>query len=145
MTKEETLQILAMLSAYYGEGKSDVKTMVKAWHLIIGEFDYIIAERAIVEFAKNDTRDYASFPTPGAIVKAIKKQKGIYSLIFNTIYHNGSYRELPEVAQRIISEDGFEQMKAKDKTQLLNEREKIIETFIKRDNDKGLLTAKGDC
>ena len=144
MTKEGTAQILAMLSAYYGEGKSDVKTMVKAWHLIIGEFDYLIAERAIVEFAKNDTRDYASFPTPGAIVKAIKKQKGIYNLIFNTIYHNGSYRELPEVAQRIISEDGFEQMKAKDKTQLLNEREKIIETFIKRDNDKGLLTAKGD-
>lgn len=145
MTKEGTAQILAMLSAYYGEGKSDVKTMVNAWHLIIGEFDYLIAERAIVEFAKNDTRDYASFPTPGAIVKAIKKQQGIYNRIFNTIYHNGSYRELPEVAQRIISEDGFEQMKAKDKTQLLNEREKIIETFIKRDNDKGLLTAKGDC
>ena len=74
MTKQETIQIMAMLGAFYGAGKSNPEIMAEGWHLILEPYDFDIARRAVLNYAKNDVREYASFPTVGNIVKCINDE-----------------------------------------------------------------------
>ena len=111
MTKDETIMILAMLSAYYGQGKADPNQMVSAWHLILREYEYGVAEKAVIEFARTDSRDYASFPSVGQIINAIEKQKGYANLVFNSIWARQDYDTLPEGAQRLITWQRYNELK----------------------------------
>lgn len=133
MTKEETLASLAHLSAFYGEGKSDVKMMVEAWHEVIGEYDYYIVKRAIIEFAKNDTRDYASFPPAGRIIEEIKKQNGMYNRIYNELLKSTDYESLSEEAKKIIKKEIYDNFMNRNYEQKLNCREDVIKMLRKND------------
>ncbi|MEE0897852.1 MAG: replicative helicase loader/inhibitor [Acutalibacteraceae bacterium] len=73
MTREETIKILAMLNAFYAGGKNDPNQQVAAWYLIFQKYDYNAAKQAVINFAENDTRDYATFPACGVIVAEIRK------------------------------------------------------------------------
>ena len=132
MNKTETLAIMSMLSAFYGQGKSDPQAMSNAWHLILRDYDYHIAERAVIRFAKNDIREYASFPGVGQIVRAIENESKMANRIFNSIYQGNSYDSLSAEEQALISRENYLQGLAKDKQALLDERDKVIEALLKK-------------
>lgn len=112
MTKEETLKILAMLSAFYGQGKSNPSNMATAWHLILGKYEYRIAQKAILTFAENDTREYATFPAVGKIVEAIKfeekKEYAPINAIVRGIAYGRHYSNLPDEAKALISSEKYD-------------------------------------
>lgn len=110
MTLKETIQILAILNAFYGQGKADPKMMANAWHVILKDFEYTIAEQAVYTFAKSDYRDYATFPSVGQIVKAIRHEEKMPNLIFNFARHGELYRNMPDRAKEMITEEAFERL-----------------------------------
>lgn len=91
MTKEETIKILAMLNAFYAGGKNDPQQQVVAWHMILGKYEYEAALKAVLRFAENDVREYASFPAVGAIVKLIREEKEKYDNSIKAIIHHIAY------------------------------------------------------
>ena len=116
MTKEECIKIMAMLGAFYGGGKTDPKMQAEAWYLILGKYDYRVAEQAVLHFAENDTRDYATFPTVGKIVEQIgneitKINKPIEDIIKAVAYGNW-YVDLSSEAKQLISPELFSEWKS---------------------------------
>lgn len=111
MTKTETITILSMLSSFYSGGKNDPKLQADAWHLILYKYDFVTAQKAVLNFAENDTRDYATFPAVGVIVKEIKCQQKIeerpYREITRAIQYGKNYDELSIEAKNIISEANY--------------------------------------
>lgn len=107
MTLAETIMIMAKLSAFYGQGKSDAKIMARAWHEILEPYDYKIASGAVTQYARNDMRDYATFPTAGVIVEAIEQEYGVRRRIYNGMLAGVPYKEIGERAREIISEEDY--------------------------------------
>ena len=72
-TEVETAKIIALLREYYPRDveASSVKAKVRAWFMIIGQYDYATAQAAVVSFAALDTKGF--MPSPGQIVEAISK------------------------------------------------------------------------
>lgn len=130
MTKDETLKIMFMLSAYYGEGKSDARIMAQAWHLILQKYDYGIAQRAVLNFAENDTREYASFPTVGTIVGEIKHQQSLCNGIFNSLYDRVSYEHLSEEKQKLISKSRYDTLLELDYDGIIANKSKIKQEIL---------------
>jgi hypothetical protein len=112
MTKQECIQILAMLGAFYGGGKTDPKAQVQAWHTILQKYPYDIAERAVINFAENDVRDYATFPAVGKIVQAIreeeKKRNAPIKEIIRNISYGHDYPSLSDAAKELISRETYD-------------------------------------
>lgn len=111
MTRTECIQIMAMLGAFYSGGKNNPKLQAEAWYLILGKYPYRIAEQAVLHFAENDTREYATFPTVGKIVEAIKAEqkridKPIREIIRNISYGR-DYIQLTNDAKALISEEAY--------------------------------------
>ena len=108
MTKEETIKIMAMLGAFYGGGKTNPKMQAEAWHLVLNKYDYHMAEQAVLHFAENDIRDYATFPAVGKIVDEIRKykiklEKPIKEII-TSVWYGKDYKELSNGAALLIEE-----------------------------------------
>lgn len=118
MTKEECVKILAMLGAYYGGGKTDPVAQAQAWYLILQKYPYKVAERAVVNFAENDIRDYATFPAVGKIVQAIKseitKDNAPIKEIIKAVSYGWSYSQLSGTASSLISEDKYDEWLSMD-------------------------------
>ena len=91
MTKEETIKILAMLNAFYAGGKNDPKQQATAWHMVLSKYDYDAALKAVLRYAENDTREYASFPAVGSIVALIKQEQEFYNSNIKAIIHSIAY------------------------------------------------------
>lgn len=91
MTKEETIKILAMLNAFYAGGKNDPKQQATAWHMVLSKYDYDAALKAVLRYAENDTREYASFPAVGSIVALIKQEQEFYNNSIKAIIHGIAY------------------------------------------------------
>lgn len=106
MTKEETIKIMAMLGAFYSGGKNDPKAQANAWHLILGKYNYEDAEAAVLRFAENDSRDYATFPAVGKIVAEIRKEASrkddIVKEVMLSISYGKSYDIMSDAAKRLI-------------------------------------------
>lgn len=116
MTKEETIKVMAVLCALYGQGKGDPKMMATAWHLILQDYGYDETCAAVVEFAKNDVRDYATFPAVGKIVQAIEAMRTKRNRAINEVYmaialNNKAYEDLSETAKAICPPALFEEWK----------------------------------
>lgn len=111
MTKDETLKIMAMLSAYYGRPKANSTDMANAWHLILAKYDYQMACNAVVAFAENDTRDYATFPAPGVIVKIIRqecsKSTANINEVLTGVTSGKSWINLSPEARSLVNEDRY--------------------------------------
>lgn len=56
---------------YANMGAEDLKGLSMAWALVLGEYDFAIASRAVQLYLANDTRGFP--PSPGQIVDAIHK------------------------------------------------------------------------
>lgn len=111
MTKSETIQIMAMLGAFYGAGKSNPEIMAEGWFLILEPYDFEMARRAVLTFAKNDTRDYATFPAVGKIVKCIeeemRKEQAPVAEVVRAISYGWGYDQLSSEAKALISEERY--------------------------------------
>ena len=107
MTKQETIQIMAMLGAFYGAGKSNPEVMAEGWHAILEPYEFEVARRAVLNYAKNDVREYASFPTVGNIVKCINneiaKDEAPVKEVVRAISYGWGYDQLSKDAKEIIS------------------------------------------
>lgn len=144
MTKEETILIMAKLSAFYGQGKSDAKMMAGAWHEILKDYDFLTASNAVTQFAKHDVREYATFPAVGCIVEAIDKEQRVKQKIYNFAFNDRLYEELPMRAKEIISKEKFEWFREMDQEFLRENRENVLESIQRiyeggqlENNDKG--------
>lgn len=126
MTKNETLLIMAKLSAFYGQGKADARMMAQAWHEILKDYDFWVANNAVTQFAKHDLREYATFPTVGVIVKEIEKEKGMINRIYNLAFVNGSYGDLPIRAQEIITEEQYKLIAQKGQEELQKNKQSVL-------------------
>ena len=111
MSEKETVMIMAMLGAFYSGGKNDPKMQAAAWHKILYKYDYSAAEKAVLHFAENDTRDYATFPAVGKIVQAIrmqqKRESDSIKGVIRGISYGRKYGDLSDESKAIISEPKY--------------------------------------
>lgn len=144
MTKTECIKIMAMLGAFYSGGKNDPKLQAEAWYLILGKYPYRIAEQAVLHFAENDTREYATFPTVGAIVAEIKaEQKRIekpINEIIRAIAYGYDYTQLSTEARALIEEGAYKEWLAMDAEEYAGKMSILSE--ILKGNQQKLLEEK---
>lgn len=130
MNLHETTVILYMLSAYYGMGKADARSMAMAWHAILKEYDFGYAQEAVIEFAKRDERDYAAFPAVGKIIKSIDERVGLRNLAINGAYNGDEYDKLPDKCKEVVTKSQYEKLTAKTPEELLENRNKALEWLM---------------
>lgn len=142
MTRTEVGKVLALLSAYYDKGQRsmDVKATVAAWHYVIGEYDYDVAKLAVIEYAKNDTRDYASFPSAGVIRKAIENELAVPNRIFNHLRKGIPYEGITDKEKTYIGEKAYNSLMSMREEALLD----YHDTFVKRIRTENGLLLEGE-
>lgn len=128
MTKEQTIKVLAMLNGFYAGGKNDPKQQAFAWHLVLSKYDFDDAMAAVIRFAENDNRDYATFPAVGRIVAEIKKESTARTLtvqeIIRAISYGKPYKHLTDRAQALISQETFDEWAKVDAMEFAQNSEK---------------------
>lgn len=137
MNKHEVIKILSLLTAYYGKSKAEADIMVNAWYILLKDYDYAIAEQAVIEYAKNDHREYSQFPQIGAVIQSIKDEQKSITAIRNFAYYGKEYDELPERSKKWINKERFERLKKCPDEYLLENMEQIRNTLC-----RGLLTER---
>lgn len=138
MTKQETIKIMAMLSAFYAGGKNDPEQQATAWHLVLQNYSYESASKAILRFAENDVRDYATFPAVGKIVAEIRKVEAeleapVKEIIYR-IQTGLDYYGLSANAQMLISEPQYNEWSRVDAETFNHKAEEYAEVLRRRLN-----------
>lgn len=127
MTKDETIKIMSMLGAFYSGSKNNAKMQAAAWHLILEKYDYEIAQKAVLNYAENDTRDYATFPAVGVIVREIQKQQQLEARpikeVIRSISYGKGYEDISDAAKKIISEKIYNSWLKMDAEEFANKSE----------------------
>ena len=133
MTKSETIQLMAMLGAFYGAGKANPEIMAEGWFMILEPYDFQIAQKAVLNYARNDVREYASFPTVGNIVRCIeeemRKDQAPIKEIVRNISYGRDYSLLTADAKSIISEERYNSWLKMDAEEFANKSMVIAETL----------------
>ena len=133
MTKGETIDIMAMLEAFYGQGKGNPEIMAEGWFLILESYDFQTAQKAVLNYAKNDVREYASFPTVGNIVKCIeeemRKDNAPIKEVVKAVSYGWGYNQLSADAKQIISEDRYDSWLKMDAEEFSNKAGIMAETL----------------
>jgi hypothetical protein len=133
MTKKETIQIMALLSAFYGAGKGNPEVMAEGWYWILEPYDYEMARRAVLTYARNDTREYGTFPTVGNIVKCIeeemRKDQAPIKEIVRNISYGRDYSMLTAEAKSLISQERYDAWLKMDAEEFANKSMVIAETL----------------
>ena len=142
MTKEETIKILALLNAFYAGGKNDPKQQAVAWHLVLGKYDYEDAMSAVLRFAENDTRDYATFPAVGKIVEEIRnesaRKRQQITEVIRSVAYGKDYEDLSDSAKAIIAPSTYEVWLKMD-AEVFASKTDIFADILRR-SQKNLLT-----
>ena len=139
MTKKEVIKLLAIISAYYGKSKTDAEEIVNAWYLLLKDYNYIIAEQAVLEYVKKDTREYSQFPKIGAIIQSIEEEEKMFTVVRNCAYYGREYSQLSERSKKWITEERYERLKQCPENYLLENLEVIKKALV---SGKRLLTDK---
>ena len=133
MTKQETIQIMAMLGAFYGAGKSNPEVMAEGWHAILEPYEFEVARRAVLNYAKNDVREYASFPTVGNIVKCINdeiaKEEAPVKEVVRAISYGWGYDQLSKEAKELVTPLRYDEMLKMDAEEFANNAGKVATTL----------------
>lgn len=141
MTKSETIQLMAMLGAFYGAGKANPEIMAEGWFMILEPYDFEIAQKAVLNYARNDTREYASFPTVGNIVRCIedemRKEQAPVKEIVRAISYGWGYDQLSKDAKSLISDERYKTWLKMDAEEFSNKAHIMSETL--RSEQKRLL------
>ena len=141
MSKAETIQLMAMLGAFYGAGKANPEIMAEGWFMILEPYDFQIAQKAVLNYAKNDVREYASFPTVGNIVRCIeeemRKEQAPVKEIVRAISYGWGYDQLSKDAKSLISDERYKTCLKMDAEEFSNKAHIMSETL--RSEQKRLL------
>lgn len=133
MTKSETIQIMAMLEAFYGQGKGNPEIMAEGWYLILEPYDFEIAKRAVLNYAKNDTREYGTFPTVGNIVKEIeaemRKEQAPIKEVVRAISYGWGYDQLSKEAKANITQEHYNDWLNMDAEEFANKANALAGTL----------------
>lgn len=133
MTKQETITIMAMLGAFYGAGKSNPEVMAEWWHTILEPYDFEMARRAVLNYAKNDVREYASFPTVGNIVKCIEeemaKEQAPINEVVRAVSYGWGYDQLSEDAKQLITPLRYDEWLKMDAEKFANKAGEMADTL----------------
>lgn len=149
MTKEETIRIMAMLGAFYGAGKSDPEVMADGWYLILEPYDFEIAYKAVLNYAKNDTREYGTFPTVGNIVKYIEEgmaeEQAPINEIVRAVSYGWGYDQLSATAKTLIPEETYNKWLDIDAEEFANNAGNLATTLKKSQRLlKGAINEQGN-
>ena len=140
MTLDETVKIMALLGAFYGGGKSNPEVMAEGWYLVLEPYDYEMAGKAVLNYAKNDVREYASFPTVGNIVKCIKdemaKEEAPIKEIVRAISYGWGHDQLSKDAQELITPLRYDEWLKMDAEEFANNAGKV--SLALKDRQKSL-------
>ena len=114
-------------------GKGNPEVMAEGWHLILEPYEYEMAYRAVLNYAKNDTREYAQFPTVGNIVKCIeeemRKEEAPTKEIIRAISYGWHYDQLSEDAQANISKEHYDDWLNMDAEKFANSANKLADSL----------------
>jgi len=136
MTRDETIKILEMLSAFYSGGRNDPKQQVIAWHMILEKYDFNDAMAAVLRFAESDTREYATFPAVGRIIAEIRKaataKERLIREITTAVQYGRTYDQLSEGARGLIPEDSYGKWLAVDPEEFAQKADKFADFLRKR-------------
>ena len=131
---------MAMLQAFYGMGKGNPEVMAEGWFLILEPYDFEIASRAVLNYAKNDVREYASFPTVGNIVKCIKdemaREEAPIKEVVRAISYGWGYDQLSKDAQELITPLRYDEWLKMDAEEFANNAGKV--SLALKDRQKSL-------
>lgn len=130
MDKAETAQLLGNLAILYGRPKGDPEMTANVWYELVKQYDYKDAMKAMYDFARQDTRDYATFPAPGIIISFIESaadyKRRLRFRTFNMMYDGRPYEELPEDCQNICPKEVYERGLKMDVEELLSKKNDFI-------------------
>lgn len=133
MTLDETVKIMALLGSFYGAGKSNPEVMAEGWYLVLEPYDYEVAGRAVLNYAKNDVREYASFPTVGNIVRCIEeemaKEQAPIKEVVRAISYGWGYEQLSKEAKQNISEENYDAWLKMDAEEFANKANTLAGTL----------------
>ena len=133
MTLDETVKIMALLGSFYGAGKSNPEVMAEGWYLVLEPYDYEVAGRAVLNYAKNDVREYASFPTVGNIVRCIEeemaKEQAPIKEVVRAISYGWGYEQLSKEAKQNISEEHYDAWLKMDAEEFANKANTLAGTL----------------
>ena len=133
MTLDETVKIMAMLGAFYGQGKGNPEVMAEGWYLILEPYDFETAKKAVLNYAKNDTREYGTFPTVGNIVKEIeaemRKEQAPIKEVVRAISYGWGYDQLSKEAKANITEEHYNDWLNMDAEEFANKANALAVTL----------------
>lgn len=136
---------MAILGAFYSGGKNDPKQQAQAWHMILEKYDFETAKSAVLKFAENDTRDYATFPAVGKIVEAIREEEKHnakpYNEIKMAISYGRDYESLSEVSKSLIDKGEYNYWRSKDALWFEQNAHQLYESLGKRIEDNRRLAS----
>ena len=133
MTKAEAIQVMAILAGLYGQGKGNPEVMAESWYLILEPYDFEIAKKAVLNYAKNDTREYGTFPTVGNIVKEIeaemRKEQAPIKEVVRAISYGWGYDQLSKEAKANITEEHYNDWLNMDAEEFANKANALAVTL----------------
>lgn len=133
MTKAEAIKLMAVLSGLYGSGKGNPEVMAEAWYLILEPYDFEVAKKAVLNYAKNDTREYGTFPTVGNIVKEIeaemRREQAPINEIIRAISYGWGYDQLSKEAKELVTPLRYDEMLKMDAEEFANNAGKVATTL----------------
>ena len=118
MPKTETVKILSAIETLYPNKKKAKNTQIEVWHIILQQYDYNTAMQAVLNYAKNDRREYGSFPTAGNIIKEIEQVQATMlkpvNEILLSLQYGAPYKDLSTIGKALIDEPRYEAYKKMD-------------------------------
>lgn len=105
------------------------KRTPKRWRLLglisLGRM-ITMRQRAVLKFAKQDTRDYATFPAPGVLVKLIEEEQGLYKRVFNKMFNRVAWDALSQEEQSVVKREDYEWGRMQEPEYLLAHRDNFL-------------------
>lgn len=133
MTKAEAIQVMAILAGLYGQGKGNPEVMAESWYLILEPYDFEIAKKAVLNYAKNDTREYGTFPTVGNIVKEIeaemRREQAPIKEVVRAISYGWGYDQLSKEAKANITQEHYNDWLNMDAEEFANKANALAGTL----------------
>lgn len=96
MTQAETAKIIFLLKELYPHSTENttIENRVRAWYIILKDYDFDAARNAAIEYAKNDSKGF--FPAVGQIIAELEKTQTEPFLGLETTYENRVLNYLSE-------------------------------------------------
>lgn len=133
MTKAEAIQVMAILAGLYGQGKGNPEVMAESWYLILEPYDFEIAKKAVLNYARNDTREYGTFPTVGNIVKEIeaemRREQAPIKEVVRAISYGWGYDQLSKEAKANITQEHYNDWLNMDAEEFANKANALAGTL----------------